>query len=299
MRSSPRITLERGAVLVTMSLIATTLASTGRWAGVPGSLRGWRWPYVAVAVGVTAILALLRPKPPGIPPRWLSLAVAGLGATVMAACLLVAWFPPETWPLIPFLDDWPPRFLSTAEGVRLLRHGAFSGWEWNLLGGYSTATDITQSLTLLGAIPMTLFGDEVGFHLLHIALFCAVPVMVFWDLRRSGAGASAAIASGFVALALAAHGWTLIRSGDTNALAGTFAVLVVLAASRRARSRAPLGFTGLVAALSLAVFAHVGFFLYALGLLVVEALDLPRERAPGSRDGRGRAGRGRQPAAHL
>jgi hypothetical protein len=201
----------------------------------------------------------------------LSPAVAGLGAAVLTAWLLIAWFPPSSWTLIPFLDDWPPRYLSTVDGVRLLRQGAFAGWEWNLLGGYPTATDITQSLTLLGAIPMTLFGDAVGFHVLHIALFCAVPLLVFRDLRRSGDGATATMAFGFVALALVADGWSLVRSGDTNTLAGMFAVMVALAASRRARSRGRLGFTALVAALSLAVFSHVGFFLYAVGLLVVEA----------------------------
>jgi hypothetical protein len=119
---------------------------------------------------------------------------------------------------------------------------------------------------------MTLFGDQVGFHILHIALFCAVPLLVLQDLRRTGAGTSAAMACGFVALALVANGWTLVRSGDTNSLAGTFAVLVVLAASRRARSGARFGFAGLVSALSLAVFAHIGFFLYAVGLLTLEAM---------------------------
>jgi len=272
MRFFRRIPPERAVILATLALVAVNIAVTGRWAGVPGALRGWRWPFLAVAIVVTAVLALQRPRPSAGLPRWLPAVVAALGAVVMAVWLLGAWFPPAEWHLIPFLDDWPPRYLSTVDGVRLLQRGAFSGWEWNLLGGYSTATDITQSLALLGAVPMTLFGDPVGFHLLHIALFCAVPLLVLQDLRRSGAGASAAIACGFVALALVGNGWTLVRSGDTNSLAGTFAVLVVLAASRRARSRARVGFTGLVAALSLAVFAHIGFFLYAVGLLAVEAV---------------------------
>jgi hypothetical protein len=153
-----------------------------------------------------------------------------------------------------------------------LQRGTFVGWQWDLLGGYSTATDISQSLTLLGAIPMLLFGDEVGFHVLHISLFCAVPLLIFLDLNRDGARGGALVATGFVALSMIGEGWALIRSGDTNSLGGLFAVLVVLAASRRARARARFGFSALVAALSVAAYAHIGFFLYAIGLLVVEAL---------------------------
>lgn len=272
MRSVPKIRVERCAALATLALLAVNLALAGRWAGVPGALRGWRWPYLAGALVVTALLAFRPVRPHREAPRWLSLSVAGVGAVVLAVWLLVAWFPPSTWPLVPFLDDWPPRFASTVDGVHLLRHGTFVGWQWNLLGGYSTATDITQSLTLLGAVPMTLFGDAAGFHLLHIALFCALPLLVFLDIDRSGSRGTALLAAGFVALSVVGHGWFVVRSGDTNSLAGLFAVMVVLAASRRARGQARYGFTGLVAALSVAAYAHVGFFLYSVGLLAVEAL---------------------------
>ena len=272
MRRIPRIDGERGAVLATLALLAANLATTGRWASVPGALRGWRWPYLAAALAVTAVLAFRPTQPNWSAPRWLSRAVVALGMAALVTWLLGAWFPPSAWSLVPFLDDWPPRFSSTVDGVRLLRLGTFVGWQWDLLGGYSTATDISQSLTLLGAVPMTLFGDEVGFHLLHVALFCAVPLLMFVDLNRSGARGSAPIAAGFCALSMIGEGWALIRSGDTNSLGGLFAVLVVLAASRRARARAPLGFSVLVAALSVAAYAHLGFFLYAIGLLVVEAL---------------------------
>ncbi len=267
----PRPGVERAAVLATLALVAVNLATTARWALVPGALRGWRWPYLAAALLVSALLAMRPARPGWVVSRWLSGTIAGVGACVLAACLFVAWFPPSTWSSIPFLDDWPPRFSSTVEGVRLLLGGSFAGWQWNLLGGYSTATDITQSLTLLGAVPMVLLGHEVGFHLLHIALFCAVPLLAFLDLREAGAKRAAPIAAGFVALAIAGQGWTLIRSGDTNSLSGLFAVMVVLAASRRMRGGRRYGFTGLVAALSLAAYAHVGFFAYAVGLLVLEA----------------------------
>jgi hypothetical protein len=269
--SIPRVRLGRAAVLATTGLIGVNLATAGRWAEVPGALRGWRWPYICAALVAASLLALRPSQPRWSVAPWLSRTIAALGAIVLAVCLLVAWFPPSSWPLIPFLDDWPPRFSSTVEGVRLLLHGTFVGWQWNLLGGYSTATDITQSLTLLGAVPMLLFGNEAGFHLLHIALFCAVPLFAFFDLRRDGAASAAPLAAGFVALAVAGQGWTLIRSGDTNSLCGLFAVMLVLAASGRARGGRRFGFSCLVAALAVAAFAHVGFYAYAVGLLLLEA----------------------------
>jgi hypothetical protein len=128
MRFPRRISPERAVVLAALALVATNLAVTGRWAGVPGALRGWRWPFLAVAIVVTTVLALQRPRPPAGVPRWLPAVVSGLGAGVMTVWLLVAWFPPSDWRLIPFLDDWPPRYLSTADGVQLLRRGVFSGW---------------------------------------------------------------------------------------------------------------------------------------------------------------------------
>jgi hypothetical protein len=274
----PRVRPERAALLATIVLVGVNLATTGRWADVPGSLRGWRWPYLSAALIAAGLLAL-RPVQWRRPPApWLARTIAAVGGSVLAACLLVAWFPPSSWSLIPFLDDWPPRFSSTVDGVRLLLHGSLAGWQWNLLGGYSTATDITQSLTVVGIVPMVLFGDHVGFHLLHIALFCAVPLLAFVDLRRDGAMRTAPIAAGFVALAMAGQGWTLIRSGDTNSLSGLVAVMLVLGASRRARLGSRFGFAGLVAALTVAAFAHVGFFAYAVWLLLLEAAYYRRLR---------------------
>jgi hypothetical protein len=272
MRPVWKVPVERAAVLSTLGLLAVNLAVAGRWAGVPGALRGWRWPYLAGALAVTALLAFRPVQARPEPPRWLSLSVAGVGAAVLAVWLLVAWFPPSTWSLVPFLDDWPPRFACTVDGVHLLRQATFVGWQWNLLGGYSTATDITQSLTLLGVVPMTLFGDAAGFHLLHIALFFALPLLVFLDIDRGGSRGTALLGAGFVALSVVGDGWFVVRSGDTNSLAGLFAVMLVLVASRRARAHERFGFTGLVAALSVAAYAHVGFFFYSVGLLAVEAL---------------------------
>jgi hypothetical protein len=96
MRLVQKVPVERTAALATLALLAVNLAVAGRWAGVPGARRGWRWPYLAGALVVTALLAFRPVQPPREPPRWLSLSAAGVGAAVLAVWLLVAWFPPST-----------------------------------------------------------------------------------------------------------------------------------------------------------------------------------------------------------
>lgn len=80
-----------------------------------------------------------------------------LNTNVLRALIGAAWvvrvaglpviLPPATWTLIPFDDDWAPRYQVTVEGVRLLRQRAVVGWQWALLGGHQTSADLSQSLT--------------------------------------------------------------------------------------------------------------------------------------------------------
>jgi hypothetical protein len=267
-------TIDRLALLLSVALVIANMATTARWAQVPGALRGWRWPYVLAVLAVVAWPALhgSRRGTHAPLPSWLPRAVAAGAALLLAALFLINWFPPATWTMVPFRDDWPPRFSSTVEGVALLRRGAFAGWQWNLLGGYATATDITQSLTLLGAVPMLAAGDRIGFHLLHLLLIVALPALVFVDLHRAERHTVVLMAVGLVCLSACGLSSTLVQSGDTNSLAGMVAVMAVLAASQRARAGAPYGASVLLAALTVAVYSHVGFFAYACGLLIVESI---------------------------
>ena len=269
---------DRAATFASLGLIALNVALTGRWADVPGGMRGWRWPLVAAAIVFAALPAMRRRNRtsgrPGVAPArvWpgrLSAILLWTGVIVLAGEFLLEWLPPSAWGQIPFADDWPPRFASTVDGLALLRRGAFGGWQWNLLGGYATATDITQSLTLLGALPMAILGDRVGFHVLHLILFAAIPALVFVDLRGARERAAAA---GLVAWSSCAFAWGMIRNGDTNSLAGVVCVLAVLAASHAARRGARFGFAALVLALTLTAFSHLAFLAYAIGLLAVEAV---------------------------
>jgi hypothetical protein len=273
---------DRLALLATLALIAVNLATTPlshpEWALVPGALHGWRWPFLTAALLATAALATRPLMSRQRLQAWLPRMTLIAGAATLVGFLLFSWLSPFSWSRTPFLDDWPPRFQSTVEGLRLLRHGAFAGWQWNLLGGYATSTDITQSLTLLGAAPMTIFGDAIGFHLLHAGLFLAVPALVFVDLDRSESRALSLTAAGLVSLSLAGAAWSFMRSGDTNSLAGLAGVMAVLAASHRARTGERYGFTMLVLALTVTAYSHVAFFAYAVGLLALEAIYYGKAR---------------------
>jgi hypothetical protein len=98
---TPHVTarnFDRLALAVTLSLLWINLATTGRWANVPGSLRGARLPNVAVALGLTTLLAFRKPAAAWWgAPDWLPRSVLIVGASVLAASFLFAWFPPATW----------------------------------------------------------------------------------------------------------------------------------------------------------------------------------------------------------
>lgn len=247
------------------------LCLTGRWAHVPGSLHGWRLPLAITLLALLSWLALrgralggasglLRPE---------AGAIAAGGLLLLAAAFFV-WFPFEDWRRIPFLDNWPPRFVSTTMAVDLLRHGTLTGWNWHFLGGYPFATDVTQHHGLLALLPMTLFGPPVGFHVLHLALFAGLPLLTWLDLRDEGPEV-AWVAAGLVAAISANYSYFLIRSGDTNSLAGVLCTVLALTGSHAAARGRRWGAPALVLGLALSAYAHAGFFWYAVFYLVLEA----------------------------
>ena len=145
---------------LSVTLLWSQFLLTARYAGVEGALHGAKRPlYVALLLAATAAL-LLPQRGTGRAETDRHLATAALvsGAMLMVV-LCVIWFPISSWTAIPYLDNWTTRYLSTADGVELLKHGAAAGWNWDFLGGYHSASDITQSLALLGMTPMLLWGS--------------------------------------------------------------------------------------------------------------------------------------------
>ena len=249
---------------------------SARWAHVPGALHGPKRLWFAAAL-IAYTVAVWWPRRNTTRDSDAPLvtateagALAAAAAGVLAAAFLT-WFPLATWTAIPFLDDWVPRFQSTREFIHWLNAGWVAGWQWDFLGGYHTSSDVTQSLGLLGYLPMMLLGDALGFHVLHVLLFAAVPLLVWRDLTLGGMDRSTRLVAVAAASLLAAnYSYFLIRSGDTNSLAGAVLVLAALVAAHAARLGRRWGAPALVSALVAVSYAHTGSFIYAMLYLVLD-----------------------------
>jgi hypothetical protein len=279
-RDSPpdtsRVTLPGWAVVaalaVSLGLAWINFLTTSRWADQPGALRGWRAPYYAAALVIATVLLLRSRATLG--------RVATLGGSAVAvgltgfAVLVASFFcrlPPSTWGQIPFKDDWTELFVQASNGVALLKRGVVVGWNWFFLGGYPTSTDLAQNFALASFVPMALLGDRVGYHVYHLLVFLAVPIVAWWDLRQEDREAGW-VTGGFAALFAAGYLGTIGSSGDTNSLTGAVCASLALAGSRAAglgrRWGAPLELIGL----TLAVVTHAAFFVYAGIYLLLEAV---------------------------
>lgn len=245
---------------------------TRKWAALPGALHGWREPWYAAALLATTVLVVATRRHIGTPVRIgraaaVMLFVAG-GAELVAA--LFSRLPLSTWSEIPFKDDYTPLYQAAVNGVHLLQRGSVVGWNWWLLGGYPTSTDIAQSFGALAFIPMTLFGEQIGFHVLHAVAFLAIPAFIWWDLRQDDREAGW-LAGGFAGLFTAGYFATLGNSGDTNSLIGVFCACVALVGSRAARLNRRWGGPVLLLGLTLGLYSHVAFCVYAGLYLLLEA----------------------------
>ena len=107
------------------------------------------------------------------------------------AILLVALFsrlPLSMWSEIPFKDDYTPLYQSALNGVRLLQRGSVVGWNWGLMGGYPTSTDVAQSFGALEFVPTVIFGPQIGYHVLHAdRLSSRSRSFVWWDISQENA----------------------------------------------------------------------------------------------------------------
>ena len=291
-----KLTGPRAALVASLGLMWLNYALTARWAHIPGSVHGPKEPVFVGLLGLTTVLALL-PWPSARAPLGWTARLAGWSGLAVLIGLFFVWFPLRTWTEIPFLDNWPARFQSTMDGIALLRRGAFVGWEWHYLGGYHLSSDVTQSHAVLALIPVWLAGPAVGFHLLIFGLFVSLPALVFYDLKPpqatdnpplpregawhlSGEGArhlsanedARYLAAGLTAITTAGFSYLLLRSGDTNSLAGVACTMLALIASRAAARGTRWGGPLLLAALVLLNYVHAGFLLYAAFFLVLEAI---------------------------
>ena len=253
--------------------------TTARWAGQPGALNGWKRPWYALAlIAATALLVTTR-RSVGRPVRigpWASRGLLAAGIVVIVSALL-SRLPPSSWLEIPFKDDWTPLYQQAVNGIGLLRRGAVVGWNWSFLGGYPTSTDIAQNFAAVAFVPMSLLGSRLGYHVLHVVLFLAVPFFVWWDLRGEDRE-TRAVATGLACFFAAGYLGPIGSSGDTNSLVGVFCAGLALMGGRAARMRRRWGGPVLLAGLTLALYSHAAFFVYAAIYLALEAAYF-RDRA--------------------
>lgn len=267
------------ALAVALAFAWVNFLTTARWAAVPGALHGWRKPWYAIALLVATVLTIATRRHVGRPVRIgraasLALLLAGIGVIVTS---LLSRLPPSTWLQIPFKDDWTPLFQQAVNGVGLMRRGAVVGWNWWFLGGYPTSTDIAQNFAAVAFVPMALFGERLGYHVLHVVLFLAVPLFVWWDLRHEDRE-TCWVATGFACFFAAGFFGPLGSSGDTNSLVGVCCAGLTLIGSRAARLGRRWGGPVLMLGLTLALYSHTAFFVYALLYLGLEAVYF-RDRA--------------------
>jgi hypothetical protein len=273
------------ALLGSLAVLWLNFALTTRWAHVDGSINGPKRPFFFAALVIatlSAVAAYWKRDGTEMSPR-AARAIALAGVAVLAVCFL-RWFPISTWRQIPFLDDWPIRYQSAVDMMRLVSTGAFTGWEWRFNGGYHSSSDATQGLGTLTFLPMRLFGPALGFHLAHVLLFAALPVLVWRDLSLdpSRDDRVSLTAAGLTALFSTGYGYFLIRSGDTNSLGGVVMLMVTLLGAHAARRGRRWGAWTLVCGLAATAYAHPGFFIYASLYLLLDAA-IARDRAAAAR----------------
>jgi hypothetical protein len=262
---------DRLILLIVLAFAWLNFLLTVKWAHLAGSINGWKRPWYGTAL-VVATLMVITSRRLGQPVRLAGLRWLVAGGVVLMSAAFLSNFPPSSWTLTPFFDDWPPRFQSTVDAIALLGHGAIVGWQWGFLGGYQTAADLTQNLMPFGLLPMLAFGPQVGFHLTHALILALIPAVVFLDLRADGRTDEAKLSAFFALVCTTGMFGTLMPSGDTNSIAGVAAAMMALGGSRLAALGRRWGGVVLAAGLAVALYSHAAFFGYALIYLLLESV---------------------------
>jgi hypothetical protein len=260
------------ALAVSLLLAWLNFVLTGKWAQLPGALNGWRQPWYAAALIAATVLTIATRRRIGQPApigRALSIVLLVAGGGLLIAALL-SRLRPADWGQLPFQDDWTPLYQAAVNGVHLLRRGSVVGWNWWMLGGYPTSTDIAQSFGALAFIPMLIFGERVGYHVLHVVVFLAIPALVWWDVSQEDRD-EGLLAGAFACLFTAGYFVSIGNSGDTNSLIGVFCCGVAVIGSRAARLGRRWGGPVLLLGLTLGLYSHVAFVVYAGLYLLLEA----------------------------
>ena len=116
------INLPLAALAASLLLAWLNFLLTGKWAGLPGALNGWRQPWYAAALIAATVLTIATRHEVGKPARIgraASIAFLVAGAGILMAALF-SRLPPREWNQLPFQDDWTPLYQAAVNGVGLL-----------------------------------------------------------------------------------------------------------------------------------------------------------------------------------
>ena len=218
---------------------------------------------LALAREPLEVLPGLKPALRALTQPWLALFVVLAGALAV----LAVKFPPADWGQLIFFDDYPTIYYASLRGLRTLAQGGVFGWDTRLLGGYYAVSDVNHNLALF-LLPFALFGPRLGYHLLIGCSALAFPLLLaLWvrqTFRQLGAVALGIWIAGFFYLTVMDN---LLHWGMLNSFLGLDLLIMALGLVGRVRDRRPWAIFPLALCLGLAVYAHVGFFLYALAFL--------------------------------
>jgi len=190
----------------------------------------------------------------------------------MGAYFFIGVFPLKDFNAIIFLDDFPSIYSHLVRGLEIMQRGALFGWEARVLGGIPTGFIINGNFCLLFA-PFALLGVTVGFHLMIFSFFVFFPLLVWRFLQEVSPGGKMntliLYAGLFINISFLKN---IILCGMIDFYIGLNLFIIAAIFVQRLKRNKRWSLLGLLTALFFLTYNHIGLLLFAIGLLILEAL---------------------------
>ena len=207
------------------------------------------------------------------------LCIFTLSITVLLGWFLYS-FPLKEWTWYISVDDYPAVFALSKHGADIIKQGGYFGWDSSFVGGYFTASEMGMNLVHF-LLPLSLFGWEIGFHLLILISFLSFPLLCLEYVKTcckvndNRALLTLPIASFFV-LHYFDYRIGLLGFGMIAAFIGIDLLILSLILLERLKEKKRYAFFLLTLTLSLLFYTHLGFFMYAVMFILIDFLITPR-----------------------
>lgn len=188
-------------------------------------------------------------------------------------------FPLDSFSSLIFQDDFTSLYAASLRSSRMLAEGSLFGWDNRLLGGYPTVSDINFNLGLFLGPFYLLFHPPLAYHLFIFLLVLLFPCLVYGAARPFWKEKEIAAVSFWIASFFAVSFFrNILLWGNIDNLLGVDLFLLFWIVFLRCGSKK--SFFGLAVLLILLAYAHLSYFLYALGLVGLSFFaPLHRKRA--------------------